>query len=116
MQKRTSAAKVFILAIDRGVADNCSRRKLPIVQRRAVDGAAQGGARAESKRDVYYPGTEKLGAEEMRVIACGTGMPQPRAKQAAACFLVELGTGDKFIFDMGAGSAERLAALGYSHG
>ena len=33
------------------------------------------------KQDVYYPGTEELGADEMRVIACGTGMPTPRLKQ-----------------------------------
>ena len=64
------------------------------------------------QRDVYYPGTEELGADEMRVVACGTGMPQPRLKQAAACFLVELGNGDKFIFDMGEGSYERITALG----
>ncbi len=63
-------------------------------------------------RDVYYPGTEEIKPDEMRVIACGTGMPQPRLKQAAACYLVELGNGEKFIFDMGAGSNERLAALG----
>jgi ribonuclease Z len=63
-------------------------------------------------QDVYYPGTEELGPDEMRVIACGTGMPTPRLKQAAACFLVELGNGDKFIFDMGEGSYERIAALG----
>ena len=64
------------------------------------------------KQNVYYPGTEELKADEMRVIACGTGMPQPRLKQAAACFLVELGNGDKFIFDMGEGSFERIMALG----
>lgn len=61
---------------------------------------------------VYYPGTEKLGPDEMRVIACGTGMPQPRLKQAAACYIVELGNGEKFIFDMGEGSFERIMALG----
>jgi len=61
---------------------------------------------------VYFPGTEALQPNEMRVIACGTGMPQPRLKQAGSCFLVELGNGDKFIFDMGKGSTERLAALG----
>ncbi len=49
-------------------------------------------------RDVYYPNSEDLAADEMRVIACGTGMPTTRAAQAAACFLVELGNGDKFIF------------------
>jgi ribonuclease Z len=63
------------------------------------------------QRDVYFPGMETLAADEMRVIACGTGMPIPRLKQAAACFLVELGNGDKFIFDMGEGSFERINAL-----
>jgi len=62
-------------------------------------------------RDVYYPNTEDLAPDEMRVIACGTGMPTTRMKQAAACFLVELGNGDKFIFDGGTGSAERISAL-----
>jgi ribonuclease Z len=38
-----------------------------------------------SQRDVYYPNT--------------------------ACFLVELGNGDKFIFDIGTGSAERISSL-----
>ena len=61
--------------------------------------------------DVYFPNTEDLASDEMRVIACGTGMPTTRAAQAAACFLVELGNGDKFIFDIGSGSAERLSSL-----
>ena len=64
------------------------------------------------KHDVYYPGTEELKPDEMRVIALGSGMPMPRLKQAAACFLIELGNGDKFIFDMGTGSLERLYSLG----
>jgi ribonuclease Z len=60
--------------------------------------------------DVYYPGTEALKPDEMRIVALGTGMPSPRPKQAAACFLVELGNGDKFFFDIGAGCHERIAA------
>ena len=67
--------------------------------------------RALTERDVYYPGTEDLGPDEMRVVALGTGMPTIRPKQAAACFLVELGNGDKFLFDIGYGSVERLAAM-----
>ncbi|NRB18334.1 MAG: hypothetical protein HRU33_12380 [Rhodobacteraceae bacterium] len=67
--------------------------------------------KALSVRDTYYPGTEDIRPDEMRVIACGTGMPNARPKQAAACFLVELGNGDKFIFDIGSGSAERLSGL-----
>lgn len=47
----------------------------------------------------------------MRVISCGTAMPFQRPSQAAPCFLVELGNGDKFLFDIGTGSAENLAAL-----
>jgi len=62
--------------------------------------------------EVYFPGTEELAPDEMRVIACGSGMPMPRLKQAAACFLIELGNGDKFIFDVGTGSFTTLYALG----
>ena len=62
-------------------------------------------------RDFYAPNSETLDPDEMRVIACGTGMPTPRPAQAAACFLVELGNGDKFLFDIGDGSVERLFAL-----
>ena len=58
-------------------------------------------------REVYFPNSESLAPDEMRVIACGTGMPTTRAAQAAACFLVELGNGDKFLFDIGSGSAAR---------
>ncbi|MCK5410794.1 MAG: hypothetical protein KAJ67_01800, partial [Gemmatimonadetes bacterium] len=65
---------------------------------------------AEPELDVYYPGTEQLAPDEMRVVALGTGMPNARPKQAAACFLVELGNGDKFLFDIGSGCHERLAA------
>lgn len=63
------------------------------------------------ERDVYYPNTEDLAPDEMRVVACGTGMPTTRAAQAAACFLVELGNGEKFLFDIGSGSAERISSL-----
>jgi ribonuclease Z len=68
--------------------------------------------KASPKHDVYYPGTEDLKPDEMRVICTGSGMPMPRLKQAAASFVVELGNGDKFIFDMGTGSMHRIYALG----
>jgi ribonuclease Z len=66
--------------------------------------------RALRDRDVYYPGSEDLARDEMRIVALGTGMPNARPKQAAACWLVELGNGDKFLFDIGSGCHERLAA------
>ena len=62
-------------------------------------------------RDFYAPNTEDLGPDEMRLIDCGTGMPTARPKQAASCWLLELGNGDKFVFDAGTGSAERIAAM-----
>ena len=64
-----------------------------------------------AERDVYYPGSETLRPDEMRIVALGTGMPSIRPKQAAACFLVELGNGDKFLFDIGYGSVQRLSAM-----
>lgn len=62
-------------------------------------------------RYVYYPGTEELGPEEIRVIACGTGLPAARRSQAATCFLIETGNGDKFLFDIGTGSMANIASL-----
>jgi ribonuclease Z len=61
-------------------------------------------------RYVYYPGTEIIAENEIRVTACGTGMPAARHGQAATCFLFEFGNGEKLIFDIGSGSMENLAA------
>jgi ribonuclease Z len=47
-------------------------------------------------RYAYYPGTEALAGDEIRLTACGTGMPASRHGQAATCWLVELGNGEKF--------------------
>ena len=47
----------------------------------------------------------------MRVIILGSGVPNPRKSQASASVLVELGNGDKFIFDVGSESAANLGAL-----
>lgn len=60
---------------------------------------------------MYVPGTETLGPDEMRVIALGTGMPAIMRRQAAASFLVQLGNGENFIFDMGTGSLSNLTQL-----
>ena len=84
-----------------------------------VGSAVSTGAEAEAgvspvkahARDFYAPNTEDLAPDEMRLIACGTGMPNARPKQAAACWLVELGNGDKFIFDIGTASGDRLSAM-----
>ena len=60
--------------------------------------------------NVYYPGTEELKPDEIRLTACGTGLPAARRGQAATCFLMELGNGDKFLFDVGTGSMANVAS------
>jgi len=77
----------------------------------AGSGAVKDPAGVAPDRYVYYPGTEALAKDEIRVIACGTGMPAARRGEAATCFLVELGNGDKFFFDIGTGSMANVAAL-----
>ncbi len=67
--------------------------------------------KANPHRLTYFPETEDLDPDEMRIIALGTGMPWPRKSQAGPGFLVELGNGDKFIFDLGEGTVENLVAL-----
>ena len=76
----------------------------------AAGGTVTGPNEIAPDRYVYYPGTEVLAEKEIRVTACGTGMPAARHGQAATCFLMEFGNGDKLIFDIGAGSVENLAA------
>ena len=77
----------------------------------AAGGKVTSPTAAAPDRYVYYPGTEELNPDEMRVVACGTGMPAARHGQAATCFLVELGNGDKFLFDIGAHSMGNVASL-----
>ena len=62
-------------------------------------------------RYVYYPGTEPLAENEIRIVACGTGMPAARRSQQASSFLVEVGNGDKFLFDIGTGSMANCGSL-----
>jgi len=59
----------------------------------------------------FFPNTEQLAANEMRITALGTGMPNVAYGSASASFLVELGNGDKFLFDFGNGAMNNLAAL-----
>jgi len=59
----------------------------------------------------YFPNTELLGAEEMRITALGTGMPNQTKAAVSISYLVELGNGDKFLFDMGMGSMGNLFSL-----
>ena len=59
----------------------------------------------------YFPNTEVLGADEMRITALGTGMPNQTKAAASISYLVELGNGEKFLFDCGSGSLVNLFSL-----
>ena len=53
----------------------------------AAGGKVKSPTSAAPERYVYYPGTEALGPDEMRVIACGTGMPAGRTWKRGQIFL-----------------------------
>ena len=59
----------------------------------------------------YFPNTELLGSDEMRITALGTGMPNQTRAAVSIAYLVELGNGDKFLFDIGMGSMANLFSL-----
>jgi len=61
----------------------------------------------------YIPGKEPLARNEMRITVLGSGSPTPvRRAQATSGYLVELGNGDNFIFDIGPGTSGNLFSLG----
>jgi ribonuclease BN (tRNA processing enzyme) len=61
----------------------------------------------------YFPGTEPIQPEEMRITFMGTS-PMVRPGQAATSILVELGNGDKLVFDLGEGSIANYIAGGHA--
>jgi ribonuclease Z len=115
MNRTTAVTSIALAAIVAGAAiyligySDGSNGRDPAVMGQVV-AAERSPTGTVPDRDVYYPGTEELKPDEMRIVALGTGMPSPRPKQAAACWMVELGNGDKFLFDLGAGCHERIAA------
>ena len=82
-----------------------------VTEAEAAGGVVQSPTDIAPDRYVHYPGTEGLATDEIRVIACGTGMPAARRGQAATCFLIEVGNGEKFLFDIGTGSMANIASL-----
>jgi ribonuclease Z len=75
--------------------------------------AQEGTGKVSMKhRPTYFPNTEELRPDEMRITALGTGLPTPITRaQKNSCWMVELGNGDVFLFDMGTGSMENLFGL-----
>ena len=68
--------------------------------------------RADKLPPAYYPNTEQLNPDEMRITALGTGLPTPLTRaQKSTAWMVELGNGDAFLFDLGTGSMTNLFGL-----
>ena len=71
------------------------------------------GASLRKYPEHYIPGKESLADNEMRITVLGSGGPAPvRRAQAASGYLVELGNGKNFIFDIGPGTVGNLYSLG----
>ncbi len=59
---------------------------------------------------LYYPGTEELQPDEVRVIFMGSTY-YPNQSQSGMSIFVELGNGDNFVFDLGIGSLRNYNSL-----
>lgn len=65
-------------------------------------------------RNNYFPNSEKLSPDEMRISFMGSTPFPPRLDQAGTCIMVELGNGDSFFFDFGPGCLRNIIAMGNS--
>jgi ribonuclease Z len=121
MRNRRSIRKLFSATIGAALATTVAVGGVAAVhfysggsllnEAHAAGGTVTGPNVIAPDRYVYYPGTEVLAKDEVRVVACGTGMPDARRGQASACFLFEFGNGEKIIFDIGTGSMRNINSL-----
>jgi ribonuclease Z len=56
----------------------------------------------------YFPQTEQLGDDEMRITFMGSNPFPPRLSQAGTCIMVECGKVGKFFFDFGPGCLKNI--------
>jgi len=61
----------------------------------------------------WFPKTEKLGPDEIRIIFMGTS-PSIRPGQMNTSVFVQLGNGENFVFDLGEGSIANYLASGFA--
>ena len=113
MSKRVRIVICVTVALSLGIAIGVQLRdsQLPMPAAHAAGGKVKSPTGTAPDRYVYYPGTESLAPDEIRIVACGTGMPAARRGQAASCWVFELGNGDKFLFDLGTGSMANVMSL-----
>jgi len=72
------------------------------------------GTPSRSYGSVLAPGTEPVGADEIRVTVLGSGDPFVKHSQAAASLLIEVGNDERdfFFFDLGGGALRNFTGLG----
>jgi ribonuclease Z len=72
------------------------------------------GTPARPYADLFVPGAEPLGSDEIRVTILGSGDPFVKKSQASASLLIEVGNveGDFFFFDLGSGALANFNGLG----
>ena len=58
----------------------------------------------------YFPQSEPLGSDEMRIIFMGSNPWPPRLTQASTCIMVELGQSKRLFFDFGPGCTRNIIA------
>ncbi len=61
-------------------------------------------------RNNYFPQSEPLGPDEMRIIFMGSQPWPPRLSQAGTCIMVELGSSKRLFFDFGPGCLRNIIA------
>ena len=59
-------------------------------------------------RNNYFPQTEQLGDDEMRITFMGSNPFPPRLSQAGTCIMVECGKVGKYFFDFGPGCLKNI--------
>lgn len=62
-------------------------------------------------RNQYFPGTEELGPDEMRISFVGSTPFPPRRDQAGTSIMVELGNGERLFFDFGPGCLRNIISM-----
>ena len=58
----------------------------------------------------YFPQSEPLASDEMRIIFMGSNPWPPRLTQASTCIMVELGGSKRLFFDFGPGCTRNIIA------
>jgi ribonuclease Z len=71
------------------------------------------GSPARARPEIYVPGTEKVGEDEIRVTVLGSGDPFIKRSQASGSLLIEVGNAakDLFFFDLGSGALANFSSL-----